>query len=170
MFKIIPLYFIKQNNNLLILKINIKNLLFVIQCLKMFQFYRFKLLICISCVDFPEKLKRFELNYHLQSIDFNRNIILRCDTSEIEQVNTVSLIYKSAVWLEREIWDMFGIYFKGHFDLRRILTDYGYPYHPLRKSFPLQGYSSIYYDYVKKKVLYKDNKYFQKKKRKRFFE
>ena len=136
--------------------------------LKLFQFYRFRVLTCISCVDFPEKSKRFELNYHLLSIDFNFNTIIRTYVSEFESIMSISEIFKSSVWLEREVWDMFGVYFKNNLDLRRILTDYGFPYHPLRKTFPLQGYHNIYYDYINKKILYRNNKYSQGKLLKNF--
>lgn len=168
MFKLLAYKNLIQNTRINIVEIDFQNLQFNMLVLKLFQFYRFQVLSTISCVDFPEKVNRFELNYHLLSIDFTYSLILRTSVSEFNILHSIFEIFSVAVWLEREIWDMFGIYFKNNLDLRRILTDYGFQYHPLRKTFPLQGYHNIYYDYLKKKILYRENKYSQLKSVKTF--
>jgi NADH-quinone oxidoreductase subunit C len=131
-----------------------KNLLVCIQFFKDSQLTRYKLLSTITCIDFPEMHNRFELIYTLMSIDFPHILNLRFKISEFVNIESISSLYKSSVWLEREVWDMFGIYFLNNLDLRRILTDYGFPYHPLRKTFPLQGFSEINFNFLKKKVNY----------------
>ena len=88
------------------------------------------------------------------SVDWPIIINIKTKVSEFINVDSSSFLYKSSVWLEREIWDMFGVYFNNNLDLRRILTDYGFPYHPLRKSFPLQGYTQINYNLKTKKIYY----------------
>lgn len=169
MFKFLILQKVIKRGNFFILQSRLNNLLLNLFCLKYFQFYRYNLLTTISCVDFPELENRFEINYHLLSLDYNKYLILRIKCSEFQQVESLSFLFKSAVWLEREVWDMFGVFFKNNYDLRRLLTDYGYPYHPLRKTFPLQGYSSIYYDLKKKKNFIYFKFFFSKKKREKFF-
>ena len=145
------------------IKINYKYLILCLFFFKQHQIFRFKVLSVISCTDYPELINRFELTYTLMSIDFPFILNIKTSISEFCNINSSSIFYKSAVWLEREIWDMFGIYFLNNFDLRRILTDYGFPYHPLRKTFPLQGFYQIYYNFIKKKILYCKNTYNQLK-------
>ncbi len=115
---------------------------------------RFKQLVDICGVDFPERSPRFEIVYNLLSLTNNNRIRLKVKTDENTPVPTVTEVYSSANWWEREAWDLFGIYFSGHPDLRRILTDYGFEGHPLRKDFPLTGYKEIRYDDEKKRVVY----------------
>jgi len=110
-------------------------------------------LLDIWCVDFPEKNKRFQINYLLGSLKFNFRIIIRVYIIENEGLETVSTLYSSANWLEREVWDMFGIFFKKNKDLRRILTDYGFEGFPLRKDFPMSGFVEIRYDDTDKKII-----------------
>jgi NADH-quinone oxidoreductase subunit C len=110
-------------------------------------------LLDIWCVDFPEKEKRFQVNYLLSSLKFNFRIIIRVYVMENEGIDTVSTLYASAGWLEREVWDMFGVFFKNNNDLRRILTDYGFEGHPLRKDFPMTGFVEIRYDDTEKKIV-----------------
>lgn len=107
---------------------------------------QYKILIDISSVDYPERANRFELNYHLLSIKYNTRITIKTYTNEITPVESTSSIYSNACWSEREVMDMFGIFFMNNPDLRRILTDYGFEGHPLRKDFPLSGYYEIRYD------------------------
>jgi len=145
-----------------------KKLFVCLQFLKNHQIFRFRILTTISCTDYPEKNKRFELSYILMSIDFPYILHVKTNVSEFQNILSVSSIFQSAVWLEREIWDMFGVYFKNNLDLRRILTDYGFPYHPLRKTFPLMGFTEVYYNFLNKKVLYKPLKFSQIKNLKRF--
>lgn len=144
-------------------KIIFNDLLLTLYFLKQHQNFRFKILSTISCTDYPELFNRFELNYILMSIDFPFILNLKIKFSEFTSISSSSIYFKSAVWLEREIWDMFGIYFINNFDLRRILTDYGFPYHPLRKTFPLQGFLQIGYNFIKKRVYYTPISFFQNK-------
>lgn len=99
--------------------------------------------------------KRFEVVYNLLSIELNQRIRIKVAIDEDENIETASPIYNAATWYERELWDMYGIKFTNHPDMRRILTDYGFEGHPLRKDFPLTGYVEVYYDEKEKAVLYK---------------
>ena len=115
---------------------------------------QFEILIDLTAVDFPENDKRFEVVYMLLSWKYNTRIRVKNHVNEMTSLDSVSSIYLSANWIEREVWDMFGICFKNHPDLRRLLTDYGFDGHPLRKDFPLNGYTSVRYDDTQKIVLY----------------
>jgi NADH-quinone oxidoreductase subunit C len=116
---------------------------------------RFQQLIDITAVDYPEKFpERFVLVYQLLSLSNNNRVRVKCSTSEDKTVPSVCSIYSAANWFEREIWDMFGILFSNHPDHRRILTDYGFDGHPLRKDFPLTGYVEVRYDADLKRVVY----------------
>lgn len=113
---------------------------------------KFKILNDICVIDYPEKVTRFELNYNLLSITYNFRIFLK--TYSQAYIPSISSIFKGANWIERECWDMFGIFFLNHPDLRRILTDYGFEGFPLRKDFPLTGYIEIRYDDEKTNIVY----------------
>ncbi|EPQ61423.1 hypothetical protein GLOTRDRAFT_124694 [Gloeophyllum trabeum ATCC 11539] len=115
---------------------------------------QFKGLMDISGVDFPERDKRFEIVYHLLSYKYGGRIRVKTYAGEADTVPSATEVYSGANWYEREAWDLFGIFFKGHPDLRRILTDYGFEGHPLRKDFPLTGYTEVRYDEEKKRVVY----------------
>ncbi len=115
---------------------------------------RFKQLMDITAVDYPGRNNRFEIVYQLLSIKNNRRIRVKIYVDETVPVLSVSEIFSSAIWLEREVFDMFGIRFSGNPDLRRILTDYGFEGNPLRKDFPLTGYVEVRYDKDKKSVVY----------------
>jgi NADH-quinone oxidoreductase subunit C len=111
--------------------------------------------LCDVCgVDYPDRPLRFEVVYNLLSMRRNQRIRLKLDTDEEQPVPSVVSLYSSAGWWEREIWDLFGIYFADNPDLRRILTDYGFEGHPLRKDFPLTGYVELRYDEDQKAVVY----------------
>lgn len=114
---------------------------------------QYKQLLDIVGVDYPEKKNRFQLNYLLLSNKYNRRMTLKVNLDEITPISTVTNVFKSAGWYEREVWDLFGIYFTEHPDLRRILTDYGFQGHPLRKDFPLIGYEELRYDNVIKNIV-----------------
>lgn len=158
LFKILPLNYIYTDlKTNYIIKLKLKDLFSSIYILYKHQNFRFKVLSTISCTDFPELYNRFELTYILMSINFPLILNLKIKFREFNNVESLSSIYKSAVWLEREIWDLFGIYFKNNLDLRRILTDYGFLYHPLRKTFPLQGFDQLYYNLYNKKIFYRKN-------------
>ena len=136
------------------LNIDPKDLLEVIALLKKNDQIKFRQLVDITAVDYPENKKRFKMVYLLLSHEFNHRIIIDYFISESEIVSSLTSIYPSANWMEREVFDMYGITFKDHPDLRRILTDYGFEGHPLRKDFPLTGHNEVRYSEDKKKVVY----------------
>ncbi len=115
---------------------------------------RFTCLIDVCGVDYPEEEERFEVVYHLLSLHHNARIRVKVTTDEATPVPTVTGVFSTAGWFEREAWDLYGIYFADHPDLRRILTDYGFEGHPLRKDFPLTGYVELRYDAEQKRVVY----------------
>lgn len=127
---------------------------------KILQFLRddrecqFKQLVDICGVDYPDREKRFEIVYHLLSISQNNRIRVKVNIDEQTTVPSAVSVFSAANWYEREVWDMYGIYFSEHPDLRRILTDYGFEGHPLRKDFPLTGYVELRYDEELKRVVY----------------
>ena len=123
---------------------------------------KFKQLIDITAVDYPERDKRFKIVYFLLSHENNLRIILSVNIDENIAAPSITKIFPSANWMEREIFDMYGISFKDHPDLRRILTDYGFEGYPLRKDFPLTGHTEVRYDEAKKKVVYEPVKLEQK--------
>lgn len=111
-------------------------------------------LVDICGADYPEHVTRFEVVYHLLSLSLNQRLRAKVSVAENVAVPTVVGVYSTAGWFERECWDMYGVPFAGHPDLRRILTDYGFEGHPLRKDFPLTGYVEVRYDDEKKRVVY----------------
>ena len=115
---------------------------------------RFRQLIDICAVDYPERRLRFDVVYHLLSIGCNRRVRIKIVVGDGEDVPSVVSVFPSAGWYEREVWDLFGISFDGHPDLRRILTDYGFQGHPLRRDFPLSGNVEVRYDDGRKRVVY----------------
>ena len=115
---------------------------------------QFSSLVDITAVDYPQRSKRFDVIYHFLSMYQNHRIRLRVQIREDEMVPSIIDVHPSSNWFEREIFDMFGILFTGHPDLRRILTDYGFRGHPLRKDFPTTGYTEVRYDEVQKRVVY----------------
>ena len=114
----------------------------------------FKMLIDICGVDYPDRPLRFEVVYNLLSLKLNQRLRLKVATDEDSPVPSVAGVWNAANWFEREAWDLFGIYFSDHPDLRRLLTDYGFEGHPLRKDFPLTGYVEVRYDEEQKRVVY----------------
>ena len=115
---------------------------------------RFDMLVDICGVDYPDRAERFDVVYNLLSLKHNQRIRLKVMTDEESPVPSATAIYSAAGWFEREAWDLFGIYFADHPDLRRLLTDYGFEGHPLRKDFPLTGYVELRYDEDQKRVVY----------------
>ena len=114
----------------------------------------FEVLLDICGVDYPDKSKRFEIVYHLQSLRLNQRIRIKVQCEEEDVIPSVSGVFSSANWYERETWDLYGIMFSDHPDLRRLLTDYGFHGHPLRKDFPLTGNVEVRYDEEQKRVVY----------------
>jgi NADH-quinone oxidoreductase subunit C len=129
-------------------------LLEIIQYLNSDLEFKFSMLIDIFAVDYPESAERFEVNYCLLSVEKNYRVNVKVRVKDGDALPSLSVLYKNSVWLEREVWDMHGVKFKNNPDLRRILTDYGFDGHPLRKDFPLSGYKEVRYDVVKEKVVY----------------
>jgi NADH-quinone oxidoreductase subunit C len=115
---------------------------------------QFKMLVDITAVDFPERDERFEVVYNLLSVSINQRIRVKVSTDETTPVPSVTPVFSTAAWFEREVWDLYGVLFNDHPDLRRLLTDYGFQGHPLRKDFPLTGYVEVRYDAEQKRVVY----------------
>ncbi|KZD09866.1 NADH-quinone oxidoreductase subunit C [Oceanibaculum pacificum] len=122
---------------------------------------QFKVLVTVTAVDYPDREERFELVYCLLSLKHNQRITVKLATDEANPVPSVVSIFPSANWYEREVWDLYGVLFSDHPDLRRILTDYGFEGHPLRKDFPLTGYVEVRYDEEQKRVVYEPVKLVQ---------
>ena len=144
----------KINHEHICINIENENLLEVVLFLKNNNETKFKQLIDITAVDYPENERRFKLVYLLLSHEFNSRILLNFYINENEIATSVTSIFPSSNWMEREVFDMYGIKFKDHPDLRRILTDYGFVGHPLRKDFPLTGHNEVRYSEDEKKVIY----------------
>ena len=125
-----------------------------VEFLKADRTCRFSSLIDITAVDYPTRTKRFDVVYHFLSMYQNHRIRLKCAVREDDSMPSITDVHQSAGWFEREVFDMFGILFSGHADLRRILTDYGFRGHPLRKDFPTTGYTEVRYDEAQKRVVY----------------
>ena len=140
-------------HNQIYLEIDKDDLTEVVTFLKTNKDTKFKQLIDITAVDYPEVSQRFKLIYLFLSHEFNKRLILSYSISENEIITSLTTIFPSANWMEREVFDMYGINFKNHPDLRRILTDYGFEGHPLRKDFPLTGHSEVRYSEDQKKVI-----------------
>ena len=141
-------------NEELTVEINLNDLVEVVQFLKSNDKCKFRQLIDIAGVDYPEKDKRFQLVYLFLSHENNIRIKILIKFQSNELINSLTKIFPSANWMEREVFDMYGIKFKNHPDLRRILTDYGFKGHPLRKDFPLTGFNEVRYSEKEKKVVY----------------
>ena len=138
----------------LFINIDSNNLISSILFLKTNEKCRFRQLIDITAVDYPEKEKRFKVVYLLLSHENNLRISINMNIDEKTSVPSITKIFPAANWMEREVFDMYGISFKDHPDLRRILTDYGFEGYPLRKDFPLTGHTEVRYSEEKKKVIY----------------
>ena len=138
----------------LLIEINELDLIEVLQFLKSNEKLKFRQLIDIAGVDYPENEKRFKLVYLLLSHENNNRIKISINFQSDQVINSITKIFPSANWMEREVFDMYGIKFKNHPDLRRILTDYGFKGHPLRKDFPLTGFNEVRYSEKEKKVIH----------------
>ena len=145
----------------LILTVNQDSIVRVLNFLRDDSACQFKVLIDICGVDYPERDPRFEVVYQLLSPAQNQRLMVKVRANADTPVPSATGIFSSAGWFEREVWDLFGISFSGHPDLRRILTDYGFEGHPLRKDFPLTGHVEVHYDDEQKRVVYKPVKLVQ---------
>jgi NADH-quinone oxidoreductase subunit C len=140
---------------------NLANLESLVEFLRDDASCRFSTLVDITAVDHPERAQRFDMVYHFLSMYRNHRIRVKVAVREDEMVPSLVALHPSANWFEREVFDMFGILFSGHPDLRRILTDYGFRGYPLRKDFPTTGYTEVRYDEVLKRVVYEPVKLVQ---------
>jgi len=140
------------------INVEIENLYSVLLFLKTDEQCRFKQLIDIAAADYPGEEERFEICYLLLSHENNLRIKILINFSSEEKIPSMTKLYPSANWMEREVFDMYGIKFKNHPDLRRILTDYGFDGYPLRKDFPLTGFNEVRYSEKEKKVIYEQVK------------
>ena len=144
----------KINHGQIYITINPEELLDTTLLLKTNKNTKFRQLIDITAVDYPENQKRFKIVYLLLSHELNQRIILSFFINENQQISSLTKIFPSANWMEREVFDMYGVKFTDHPDLRRILTDYGFEGYPLRKDFPLTGHNEVRYSEDEKKVVY----------------
>ena len=144
----------KIKHNQIYLEINSENLIDTVMILKTNQYFKFRQIIDITAVDYPESDKRFKLVYLFLSHELNQRLLLSYYINENQKISSLTKVFPSANWMEREIFDMYGIKFTDHPDLRRILTDYGFEGYPLRKDFPLTGYNEVRYSEDEKKVVY----------------
>ena len=147
-------YKLEFKNGLYLLNLDQSILIKVVKVLKENEKLKFNQFIDLTAVDYPNKKNRFEMIYILLSIEFNFRIIIRFLINENQSVDSLTNLFPAANWYEREVWDLFGITFNNHPDLRRLLTDYGFLGHPLRKDFPLSGNVEVKYDLNEKKVVY----------------
>ncbi len=144
-------YKLELKNGLYLLTLQQSMLLKVAKVLKENEKLKFNQFIDLTAVDYPNKKNRFEMVYILLSVEFNFRIIIKFFINENESVDSITNLFPAANWYEREVWDLFGIAFNNHPDLRRLLTDYGFIGHPLRKDFPLSGNVEVKYDLNEKK-------------------
>ncbi len=144
----------KITHDELTVDVALSNIVGFVEFLKSDQTCKFSSLVDITAVDYPERPKRFDVVYHFLSMYQNHRIRLRVAVREEDMVPSITDVHPSANWFEREVFDMYGILFSGHPDLRRILTDYGFRGFPLRKDFPTTGYTEVRYDEVQKRVVY----------------
>ena len=141
-------------HNQIYVQIDKEDLIDVVMFLKTNKDFKFRQLIDITVVDYPEETQRFKIVYLFLSHEFNQRMILSYFINENEVISSLTPVFPSANWMEREVFDMYGVNFKDHPDLRRILTDYGFEGHPLRKDFPLTGHNEVRYSHETKKVIY----------------
>jgi len=145
---------ISDDYNQLQISISTNQILDVVDFIKNDEACEFRQITDIAGVDFPERIKRFDVIYHFLSFKHNIRLRIKITISEDETISSITSIFPAANWFEREAFDMYGIQFKDHPDLRRILTDYGFEGYPLRKDFPLSGNVEIRYDEIDKKIIH----------------
>lgn len=150
---VVPIETVKVFKNEIILVIVPEFLVFIVKFLKLNTQTQYKILTCISGTDYPQYSKRFEVSYEFLSLTYNKRLRLKSYVSELDCISTITQIFPCANWWEREIWDLFGVFFTNNLDLRRILTDYGFDGHPLKKCFPLTGYFEVKYQESVRRVI-----------------
>ena len=145
---------IRESNNHILVDMVPTAITTMVAHLKSKKGFSFNTLIDITAVDFPEKEQRFEVIYHFLSMTENKRCRVSVSINESEDIPSITSVFECANWFEREIFDLFGVKFTSHPDLRRILTDYGFKGHPLRKDFPTSGFLEVKYDELQKRVIY----------------
>nr|YP_010139060.1 NADH dehydrogenase subunit 9 [Lithodesmium undulatum]QQJ94668.1 NADH dehydrogenase subunit 9 [Lithodesmium undulatum] len=153
LLKICPVEKIQIFNKEIVLVVKPYYLTHLLKILKKHVLYQFEILTCISGVDYPQHFHRFKLVYELLSIRYNCRIRVKTFTNELIGVNSCDKLFLTAGWYECEIWDMFGVFFNNHTNLKRILTDYGFEGYPLRKDFPLSGFIEVRYHEIQKRII-----------------
>jgi len=151
--KVCPIKKIQHDNTNIVLIVRTKDILKTLLFFKNHFLFQFKILTCISGVDYPKNYYRFVVVYDLLSIRYNTRLRVKIFTYELGYVFSSTSIFASSGWFESEIWDMFGVFFKNHANLKRILTDYGFNGYPLRKDFPLSGFIEMRYNETLKRVV-----------------
>jgi NADH dehydrogenase (ubiquinone) Fe-S protein 3 len=151
--EVLPVISVTCTQDELILAVDAKKIIPVMNFLRDHSNTQYKILSSISGVDYPERHQRFEIAYDLLSLKFNHRIRVKVFVDEYATIDSIVSIFPAASWWEREVWDLYGVFFQNHPDLRRILTDYGFEGHPMRKDFPLSGYTEVRYDEIKKRVI-----------------
>jgi len=154
LMKLIPLLSMKFIGDRSFCIVAKNDILKVLTFLKNYSGTQFKILTMIAGTDYPHQRNRFEISYELLSLKYNTRLRVKCFVNEISETLSVFPVFASATWWEREIWDLLGVYFTNNPDLRRILTDYGFVGHPLRKDFPLTGFTEIHFNSSTKTVSY----------------
>ena len=144
---------LKFSRDEVILVVKPENLIRTIKFLKYHTSSQYNILSCISCIDYPENSKRFEIAYDLLSVVYNSRMRVKIYVDDLYFLPSLTSVLPCANWWEREVWDLFGIFFKNHPDLRRILTDYGFHGYPMRKDFPLSGYIEVRYNKTQKRII-----------------
>ena len=145
---------IKEDEKLIEIECDKNNILSLLKKLKENKDFVFDQLLDITAVDNPSRERRFDLIYIIQSLKKNKKLILKTSLKENDSIETITSVYKAADWYERECYDLFGIEFTNHPDLRRIMTDYNFEGFPLRKDFPLTGHNEVRYDHLEEKIVY----------------
>jgi NADH dehydrogenase (ubiquinone) Fe-S protein 3 len=153
LMSILPFESFQVSNNEVLILVQPRYLFFVLAFLKGHINSQYTILTSIAATDFLDRFNRFEISYELLSLTLNNRLRIKLLVSETSAVESISPLYNSAKWWEREIWDMFGVFFSNHPDLRKILTDYGFEGFPLRKDFPVSGFVEVRFDNVIKRVV-----------------
>jgi NADH dehydrogenase (ubiquinone) Fe-S protein 3 len=149
----VPILAFDSQDTSLVISVKPQDLLFTLEILKKHTNTQYTCLSSVSGVDYPERSRRFEVSYDLLSIKFNSRIRVKTFVDELTPLESSVSVFPGATWWEREVWDMFGVFFDKNSEIKRILTDYGFEGHPLRKDFPLSGYVESRYDDSTKRVV-----------------
>lgn len=149
----VPILAFDSQDTSLVISVKPEDLLFTLEILKKHTNTQYTCLSSVSGVDYPERSRRFEVSYDLLSIKFNSRIRVKTFVDELTPLESCVSVFPGATWWEREVWDMFGVFFDKNSEIKRILTDYGFEGHPLRKDFPLSGYVESRYDDSTKRVV-----------------